>query len=79
MDTWNKFLSWFATSWIASALRVALGYLLATMVAKFVEVGTFDFTDWKSWVIGAIAIATPIILRALNPADPAYGVNKVRV
>lgn len=73
MTTWEQFLQWFATSWIASALRVALGYVLATMVAEFEKVGSFDFTNWKSWVIGAIVIATPIILRALNPADTAYG------
>ena len=72
------FWTWFATSWIASALRVALGYFFAAMVAKFVEVGSFDFTDWKAWAIGAIAIATPIILRAINPEDLAYGINKAR-
>ena len=72
---WNSFLQWFASSWIASALRVALGYALAEMVAAFARVGDFDFSDWKSWVIGAIVVATPIVLRALNPADTSYGLK----
>lgn len=70
---WSEFLQWFASSWIASALRVAIGYALAEMVAAFSKAGDFDFSDWKSWVIGAIVIATPIILRALNPQDKSYG------
>lgn len=70
---WNDFLTWFASSWVASALRVALGFILAEMVAAFAKVGDFDFSNWKSWVIGGIVIATPIILRAINPADMAYG------
>ena len=73
METWNAFLEWFASSWIGSALRVAAGYALAEMVASFARVGDFDFTDWKSWIIGAIVVATPIILRALNPSDTSYG------
>jgi len=75
MDVFNSFLKWFATSWIASAIRIALGYVLAAMVDEFVKMGTFDFTNWKSWLIGAIALATPIILRALNPQDKAYGLK----
>jgi len=71
--TCNTFLIWFAQSPIASALRVALGYFISAMVADFTKVGVFDFSNWQSWAIGAIAIAAPIILRALNPADSAYG------
>ena len=71
--TWNEFLTWFANSPIASAIRVGLGYVLAAMVADFVKVSQFDFTNYEAWLIGAFAIAVPIILRWLNPADTAYG------
>ncbi len=71
----QDFLKWFAASPVASALRVALGYVLAAMVADFVKVNSFDITNWQSWLIGAIAVATPILLRWLNPQDGAYGMK----
>jgi hypothetical protein len=43
------------------------------MVAAFAKVGDFYFSNWKSWLIGAIVIAAPIILRAINPEDKSYG------
>jgi hypothetical protein len=69
----DKFLQWFADSPLASALRVAIAYIVGTMVAEFAKVGTFDFTNWKSWLIGALVVAIPPILRWLNPADTAFG------
>ena len=65
--------NWIATSPLASAGRVALAYIIGAMVAKFAEVGSFDFSDYKSWLIGALVVAIPPILRWLNPADTAFG------
>jgi len=69
----GDFLKWFASSPIASALRVALAFIINNMVADFVRVGNFDMTNWKSWVIGALAVSVPLILRWLNPEDKSFG------
>ena len=66
------FWKWFASSPIASALRVALAYAVGNMVADFAKVGTFDMSNWKSWVIGALVVSIPLILRWLNPEDKAF-------
>jgi len=71
----DAFWKWFAESPLASALRVAVAFALNNMIADFVKVGNFDFTNWKSWVIGAFAVAVPLVLRWLNPEDKAFGVK----
>lgn len=69
MDTFWK---WFATSPIASALRVGLAYVIGNMVAEFAKVGAFDFSNYKTWLIGALVVAIPPVLRWLNPQDTAF-------
>ncbi len=71
----SEFLKWFASSPIASALRVALAFALGNMIADFAKVGDFDFTNWKSWLIGALVVAVPMILRWVNPEDKSFGVK----
>jgi hypothetical protein len=70
MNAWDAFLKWFATSQVASVFRVMLAFVVNAMITKFVEVGAFDFTDWKVWVIGALSACLPMLLRLINPADP---------
>lgn len=65
--------SWFARSPLASALRVFLAVLLAAVVADWTSTGSIAFDRWQTWLIAALASAVPVILRALNPADNAYG------
>jgi hypothetical protein len=71
----ENFQIWFAKSPIASAFRVALGYALGNMVADFAKVGDFNFTNYKSWLIGALVVFVPLFLRAINPQDKAFGVG----
>jgi hypothetical protein len=71
----DAFLKWFAVSPLASALRVFVAYVVGNMVAEFAKVGTFDFTNYKAWLIGALVVAIPPILRWLNPEDTAFGVK----
>lgn len=70
MNSWNAFLKWFATSQIASVLRVMLALVVNAAVTEFVKVGVFDITNWKIWLIGALASCLPMLLRLINPADP---------
>jgi hypothetical protein len=64
---------WFARSPLASAARVFLAVFLAALVADWTQTGTIAFDKWQTWLIAAVASALPVILRALNPADTAYG------
>lgn len=71
----KDFLKWFAASPIASALRTAFAFILGNMVAEFARVGNFEFSNYKSWLIGALVVAIPPVLRWLNPQDKAFGVG----
>jgi len=68
-------MSWFATSPIASALRVFAATMIALALAAWVESGTITVSNWETWLIAALASSVPVILRALNPSDGVYGVN----
>jgi hypothetical protein len=70
-----RFESWFATSPLASALRVFAATVLALAVAAWVESGSISLAQWETWVIAACAAAVPVVLRALNPMDGVYGRN----
>ena len=71
----TRFESWFATSPLASALRVFAATILALAVAAWVESGTITLAAWETWVIAALAASVPVILRWLNPLDGVYGRN----
>ena len=71
----STFEAWFATSPLASALRVFAATVLALAVASWSESGVISLSDWQTWVIAAAAAAVPVVLRWLNPADGVYGRN----
>jgi hypothetical protein len=68
-----NFTEWFATSPLASALRVFVAIVLAAAIADWSTKGTIDFGAWQTWVIAALVSAVPVITRWLNPYDPAFG------
>lgn len=71
----DKFWSWFATSPLASFLRVLFALVLAEAVKQFAATGAFDFTNWQQWLIMGLVAATPTLLRWINPADTAFGIK----
>lgn len=71
----TRFESWFATSPLASALRVFAATVIALAVAAWVESGSISVAQWETWVIAALASSVPVILRWLNPLDGVYGRN----
>lgn len=68
----ENFLKWFASSPIASFLRVAFSIVLFMAVNDFVKLGHFDFSNAESWFIAGIASAVPALLRWINPEDKAF-------
>ena len=72
----DNFLTWFAKSPIASALRVFIAIVVGQMVAEWARVGDIQFTNYKSWVISALVAAIPTVLRWINPQDNAFGPGK---
>jgi hypothetical protein len=69
----NGFTTWLATTPLGSALKVFLGVLLGAVLLTWTSEGVISFDHWQTWVIGALAVAVPIIINALNPADTRYG------
>jgi len=66
-------LDWLATTPLGSALKVFLGVLLAAVLLTWTQEGQISFDHWQTWVIGALAVAVPIVINWLNPADGRYG------
>lgn len=61
---------------IGSAVRVFVGSVLGAVTAYFANGGTFvglSFGDVQLWLGAAIAVALPIVVAALNPADTRFG------
>ncbi len=54
---------------IAGILAILLGAVLLTWTSE----GQISWDHWQTWLIGALAIATPIVINWLNPADGRYG------
>lgn len=69
----NTFMAWLATTPLGSAIKVFLGVLLAAVLLTWTQEGVISFDHWQTWVIGALAVAVPIIINTLNPADTRYG------
>ena len=69
----NSFAQWFARSPLASALRVFAAIVLAAAVADWSTNGSINFGAWQTWVIAGAVSVLPVITRALNPSDPAFG------
>lgn len=74
--TFKKFTEWFATSPIASFLRVFVALIVSQAVAEFVQADSFNFSNATHWVITALSAGIPTLLRWLNPSDYAFGSNK---
>lgn len=69
----NKVFSWFATSPLSTAARVAIGAGLAYIVDN---IGLFNLSPvMQVAVIGVVASA----IRYFNPADGVYGKNATEV
>jgi len=60
---------WLANSKIASVLRVFLAIVITQASLEFTNIGKFDFSNWQSWLIVAIAACVPMLVRVLNPSD----------
>jgi len=71
----KSFESWFATSPVASWLRVFAAVVLAMFIADGADVFAVDTTDLRAWLAAGLASALPLALRWLNPSDGVYGRN----
>lgn len=65
----DNFYKWFAVSPVASFVRHFLSLVIASAIAEFANLGGFDFTNWRLWIITGLVAAAPPLLRWLNPVD----------
>ena len=62
----------FLVGQIGSALRVFVGAVLAAVFLESQD-GSIDVGNWPTWVAAGIAVAVPILIAWLNPADDRFG------
>ncbi len=67
------FREWFATSPLASWLRVFGAVILSAAIADWSTKGTIDLSAWQTWVIAGLVSALPTAMRYLHPADVEFG------
>ncbi len=67
------FQEWFATSMIASWLRVFVAVIVAMFIADGADIFAVDATDLRAWLAAAFASTLPLVLRFLNPSDVEFG------
>lgn len=68
-----NFREWFATSPLASWLRVFGAVILSAAVADWSTKGSIDLGAWQTWVIAGLVSALPTAMRYLNPNDVEFG------
>jgi len=65
--------TWLATTPLGSAFKVFCGALVAAVLLTWTQEGQISFDHYQTWLIGALGIATPVIINWLNPSDQRYG------
>ena len=61
---------------LGSYSRVLLAIFSAAVLGKVLDAGdifSISLDDWKTYVAAGVSAAIPVLLRWLNPYDPAYG------
>ena len=71
-----QWLQRFLVTMPGSALRVAVGFIVAAVIAVFqagsvAELGTLAW--WQTTIAGAVGVALPILIAWFNPADGRFG------
>ncbi len=69
----DKVWTWLAATPLGSAFKMFLAILLGAVLLTWTSEGQISWDHWQTWLIGALAIATPIVINWLNPADGRYG------
>ena len=59
-------------SYVVSFITVILGLF----IADGADVFSVSSTDLKTWLAAGLAAVLPVIVTALNPNDPRYGLKK---
>ena len=67
------FKEWFASSPLASYLRVFAAILLSAAIADWASAGVINFDSWQTWVISAGVSFLPVLSRWTNTSDKAFG------
>jgi hypothetical protein len=58
---------------IGSFIRVFVAQFLTLWTLDLTDAVTIDFGAWQTYVIGALVSALPVLVAALNNADPRFG------
>ena len=60
---------------VGSAARIAVGVVLGYAVLDLSQDGSVSvsWSEVNTWVAAALVLAVPVIIAAVNPADPRFG------
>jgi hypothetical protein len=72
----DAFKVWLATSVFGSAFKVFCGAMLGAILLTWSNEGQISFDHYQTWLIGALAIATPPLINWFNNKDTRYGRGK---
>lgn len=72
-------MNWFTETKAGKALvsyvKVFLAVVLGLFLVDGADVFSVDATDLKTWIAVGIASVLPLIITALDPKDPRFGIN----
>ncbi len=65
----------FLTTPVGSACRIAVGVILGYLVLDLSNDGAISigWDEVQTWIAAALVVAVPVIIAAVNPADPRFG------
>jgi hypothetical protein len=60
---------------LSSYVKVFLAVVLGLFLVDGADVFSVDAADLKTWIAVGIASVLPLIITALDPKDPRFGIN----
>lgn len=72
-------MNWFndtpAGQAVKSYLKVFVSVVIGMFLADGADVFSVDASDLRTWLAAGLAATLPLIVTALDPSDPRFGVN----
>ena len=61
---------------VGTLVRAYLAAVLTLAVTEWTNAASVSFSNLKTWVLAGLASILPVVIRAIDPKDTAYGLGK---